>query len=46
MKFDKEKIKKEIEKLGIGILFIVMCIIISLIMISWIIYNIFISSKG
>ncbi len=43
MKIDyMEKIKNP----GIGILFYAMGIIIALIMISWLIYNIFISSKG
>ena len=42
----KKEIEKKIEELGIGILFIIMGIIISVIMIGWLIFKIFISSKG
>ncbi len=37
---------EKIKNFGIGVLFYAMGIIIALIMISWLIYNIFISSKG
>jgi len=43
----KELINKErIEELGIGILFIGIGILLAILMIAWLIYNIFISSKG
>ena len=43
----KELINKErIEELGIGILFIGIGIFLAILMIAWLIYNIFISSKG
>ena len=43
----KELINKErIEELGIGILFIGIGIFLAILMIAWLIYNTFISSKG
>ena len=43
----KELINKErIKELGIGILFIGIGIFLAILMIAWLIYNIFISSKG
>ncbi len=38
--------KERIENLGIGILFVGMGIFFAVLMIAWLIYNIFISSKG
>jgi hypothetical protein len=44
--FNKERIKERIENLGIGILFVAIGIFFALLMIAWLLYNIFISSKG
>ncbi len=41
-----ERIKERIKNLGTGILFIIIGIVISAIMIGWLIFKIFISSKG
>ncbi len=41
-----EKIKERIKDLGIGILFVGIGIIIAILMVAWLLYNIFISSKG
>ena len=43
---NKEGIQKKINDLGIGVYFIVMGIILIILMIGWLLYNIFISSKG
>jgi len=43
---NKERIQKKINDLGIGVYFIAIGIFFVLLMIGWLIYNIFISSKG
>jgi preprotein translocase subunit Sss1 len=43
---NKEGIQERIKDLGIGILFVGIGIIIAILMIAWLLYNIFISSKG
>ncbi|VVB51892.1 Uncharacterised protein [uncultured archaeon] len=42
----KKEYKEKIKDLGIGAYFMVLTIFLILIMIGWLIYNIFISSKG
>ncbi len=37
---------EKIKKFGIGILFVGIGIIIAILMVAWLLYNIFISSKG
>lgn len=41
-----ERIQERIKDLGIGILFVGIGIIIAILMVAWLLYNIFISSKG
>lgn len=41
-----ERIKERIKNLGIGILLVIIGIIFAILMIAWLLYNIFISSKG
>jgi len=43
---NKERIQEKINDLGIGIYFIGIGIFFILLMIGWLLYNIFISSKG
>jgi len=43
---NKKKTQGKINDLGIGIYFIAIGIILVLLMIGWLLYNIFISSKG
>jgi len=43
---NKEEIQGKINDQGIGIYFIAISIILVLLMIGWLLYNIFISSKG
>jgi hypothetical protein len=43
---NEEEIQKKINDLGIGIYFIGIGIFLVILMIGWLIYNIFISSKG
>ena len=40
------KIKEEIKKLGIGVYFIGIGLILVILMMGWLLYNIFIFSKG
>ncbi len=42
----KKRYMERIKDLGIGILFIIIGIIVSALMIGWLIFKIFISSKG
>jgi len=42
----KKEYREKIEKMGIGIWIIVVAIFFTILMIVWLIYNIFISSKG
>lgn len=43
---NKERIQEKIKDLGIGVYFIAIGIFLVLLMIGWLLYNIFISSKG
>ena len=43
---NKEGIQKKINDLGIGVYFIGIGIFLVILMIGWLLYNIFISSKG
>jgi hypothetical protein len=43
---NKEEIQKKIEDLGIGIYFIGIGIFVVILMTGWLLYNIFVSSKG
>ncbi len=43
---NKKGIQKKINDLGIGVYFIAIGIFLVILMIGWLLYNIFISSKG
>ncbi len=45
-KINKERIQENIKDLGIGIYFIGIGIFFVILMIGWLLYNIFVSSKG
>ncbi len=41
-----ERIKEKIKNLGIGVLLVIIGMFFAILMIAWLLYNIFISSKG
>ncbi|SNQ61443.1 hypothetical protein [Candidatus Methanoperedens nitratireducens] len=43
---NKERIKERIKNLGTGILLVIIGIFFAVLMIAWLLYSIFISSKG